>query len=295
VALVVFSSAALGALVLLARLAYAAGADPVTVLFLRFASASVLMGLLLAGRPSALPRGRTLAGLIAMGAVGYVGQSLTFFTALTLASASLVALLLYLYPALVTVLSVFVLREAITRVQVAALALALVGGGLTVGTTVSGHLLGVVLALASALVYAVYILVGSRVAPRTGAVPGSAVIMGSAALVYGGLAALHGPAFPHTPLGWTAIGAMALVSTVLAIMAFFAGLARVGATTAATLSTVEPVVAVLLATLVLHEPLSWRQVVGGLLILLAVVILSQRAPVPAAGPGETLAPPPLQP
>lgn len=276
----VLSAAAFGALTLLARVAYASGVDPITLLFLRFVTAAALMGGVLAGSRYALPRGRTLAVLIVMGAVVYAVQSLAFFTALTLASASLVALLLYLYPALVTILSVLVLRETLTRLQIAALALALTGAILTVGAMGGGRPLGIALALTSAAVYAVYILAGSRVAARAGAIPASAVVMSSAAVTFAGLAALHGPAFPHTALGWLTIGAIALVSTVLAIAAFFAGLARVGATTAATLSTVERVVAVGLVTVFLREPLAGGQIVGGLLIILAVLILARR---PATG------------
>ena len=45
-----------------------------------------------------------------MGGLGYVTQSLVYFTTLGMASAGLVALLLYLYPALVALLAVVVLN-----------------------------------------------------------------------------------------------------------------------------------------------------------------------------------------
>jgi drug/metabolite transporter (DMT)-like permease len=86
---------------------------------------------------------------------------------------------------------------------------------------------------------------------------------------------VHGPGLPQTGGGWGAIGAMALVSTVLPIRMFLVGLGRVGPSAAATLSTVEPVVTVLLATLFLHEALHPLQVLGGLCILVAVVVLAR--------------------
>jgi drug/metabolite transporter (DMT)-like permease len=82
------------------------------------------------------------------------------------------------------------------------------------------------------------------------------------------------------------VAAIALISTVLPIVAFFAGLARVGATAAATFSTLEPVVTVVLAALVLAQPLTPIQLVGGMLILVAAVVLAVargRQRTPASG------------
>jgi drug/metabolite transporter (DMT)-like permease len=69
-----------------------------------------------------------------MGGVGYVGQSLCFFLALNHASAGLVALLLYLYPFLVTLIGVMFLGERMTPLRAAAVLAALLGTGLTIGS-----------------------------------------------------------------------------------------------------------------------------------------------------------------
>jgi drug/metabolite transporter (DMT)-like permease len=276
-ALIVVSAAAFGALAIFARLAYAAGADPLTVLLLRFALAGGVMLALMAARRSPFPRGRTLLGLILMGALGYVGQSLSYFTALTLASAGLVALLLYLYPAIVTLLAALFLRERLTPVRLAALLVALAGTALTIGpalTDATAQPLGIILGVAAALIYSVYILVGSRITPRAGSIPSSTVIILAAAAVYGGVVAWRGPTFPATLDGWAAIAGIALISTVLAIITFFAGLARVGPTAASTLSTFEPIVTVALAALVLGDTITPIQMAGGVLILLAAIVLA---------------------
>lgn len=258
-----------------ARAAYAAGVDPVTLLFLRFAISAAVMLLLMRLRRSAFPRGGALLGLIAMGAVGYVGQSLCYFTALTLASAGLVALLLYLYPGLVAVLSALLLGERIGRVKAAALGLALVGAALTIGRGGGGQLLGIVLGLAAALIYSLYILAGSRLMRQAPPLAASAVVITSAGVVYSGIVALRGLHLPATPAGWAAILALALISTVVAIVTFLAGLERVGPTNASILSIVEPAVTVGLAALVLGEAITVGRVAGGALILVAVIVLAR--------------------
>ena len=68
---------------------------------------------------------------------------------------------------------------------------------------------------------------------------------------------------------------MALVATVLAAVAFLAGVRRIGPTNAAMLSTLEPVVTVILAAALLGERLAPLALVGGALILLAVLLLTR--------------------
>ena len=274
VLLIIISAASFGTLPIFTRLAYRAGADAPTILLLRYSIAAVVMIAITLVRKTPLPRGRILLGLILMGAVGYVGQSLAYFTALTMASASLVALLLYLYPAIVTVLSALFLKERLTLWKTGALVLALVGTALTVGPAGSGRVTGILLAIAAAAIYSVYILVGSRIMPRTNAIAASTTVITSAGVVYAAIVAVRGPVFPQTPLGWGVVVAIALISTVIAIVTFFAGLERIGPTRASTLSTFEPVVSVALAILVLGETISPLQVVGGMLILAAVIVCS---------------------
>jgi drug/metabolite transporter (DMT)-like permease len=272
---IIISAVSFGALAVFARIAYDAGADPITVLFLRFLIASTVMIAIMWARRLPLPRGRTLLTLVLMGGVGYVGQSLAFFTALTMASAGLVALLLYLYPALVTVLSAIFLGERLTAVKLVALVLAMVGTALTIGPTGSGQPLGIALAVSASVIYAIYILVGTRATAQTGAIVSSTVIMTAAAVVYATITAIQGPHFPITPAGWAAVLGIALISTVLAIVTFFAGLERIGPTNVATLSAFEPLVTVLLALLFLHETIVPLQILGGGLILTAVILLAR--------------------
>lgn len=282
VLLVAVSAASFGAMAIFARQAYDGGADIIAVLFLRFLIAAACMALLMRLRRQPWPRGRVLAGLVAMGGIGYVGQSLSFFTALTLASASLVALLLYAYPAIVTVLSAVLFGTRLTPPRIGALVVASAGTALIVGPELSGQPAGVALGAAAAVIYSAYILAGSRLTPRAGSLPSAAVVMASAAAVYAVVAAAQRPSFPTTAWSWAAVVAIALVSTVVAITTFFAGMERLGATDASTLSTIEPVVTVVLAWLVLDERLSAAQGVGAVLVLTAVVVLARAAVPPPA-------------
>ncbi|MEA3059442.1 MAG: hypothetical protein QOE50_854 [Sphingomonadales bacterium] len=279
VLLVALSATCFAAMAVFARAMYADGGDPNTLLLLRFTLAAVVLVPLAARRAAPRPRGATLGGLVLLGAL-YVCQSLSYFSALTMTSAALLGLLLYVYPVVVAVLASVLFRIPLTRPRIVSLALAVAGAALTIGPLGSGNWLGIGLGLASALIYAGYILVATRITRRVDPVWSSAIITASAALIFGVLALAHGVALPASPIGWAAVGAIALVSTVVAILSFLAGLARLGPTDAATISTLEPAMTALLAVLLLGESLGPMQLVGGALIVSAALLIARSAAPP---------------
>ncbi|MCW3065133.1 MAG: family transporter, partial [Solirubrobacterales bacterium] len=149
--------------------------------------------------------------------------------------------------------------------------------------------LGVALALSAAVVYAVYIPVAHRVTADADPLAMAASVAGGAAVAFTAAGLVSGRlAVGFSAAAWGWVTAMALVSTVVAVAAFLGGLARVGPGRAAILSTVEPPVTVTLAFLVFGESLGLAQLLGGALVLAAVLVLQVRSrgrgpsPVPAA-------------
>lgn len=281
--LVIVSAVAFGFLPLFERWAREDGVTSATVLFLRFAVAGPVLGTILLARGGRWPRGTTLALLVAMGAVGYFGQSYCYFSALRYLPAGLVALLLYLYPVIVGVLSRLVFGEPLTGRRVLAFVLALTGTVLMLGPSAWGSAdaglptVGILLGLGSAVIYALYVLAGARVGRDTGALESATVVALAAAASFGVAAVAGGGDLPRTPLGWTGIGCLAVVSTIVAVTAFLAGLDRVGPVRASTLSALEPGVAVAVGVLLLSDPFSIVQLAGGVLVLTGAV-LAARAP-----------------
>jgi drug/metabolite transporter (DMT)-like permease len=272
--LIAISAASFGTLAIFGRYAYADGMDTFTVLFIRFTSSAIFMTIVLLLRKEHFPSRRILLQLIGMGALGYVGQSFMYLTAIKYASAGLVALLLYLYPMFVFILSVFVLHEKAASIQIIALILALVGSAMTVDPN-GGQLIGALMAITAALIYSVYIIVGTSVMKHVSAIQSSAIIFASAGVVYGMLTFFNGAHFPRSNSGWLAMLGMILFSTIIPVTTFLAGLERIGPTNAAMLSTLEPVVTVLLAAWLFGERLLPVTMLGGGLILAAVIVLTR--------------------
>ncbi|TMD13164.1 MAG: DMT family transporter [Chloroflexi bacterium] len=295
--LVLVSATGYGSQAIFARLAYSAGANVSTVLLLRFLLAvAVLWGALAVTRRIKFAwhiirsRGRLL-GLFALGAV-FSGNAAAYFSALTYLHVAVVALLFYLYPAIVLIFSAVFLHERLGILKLTALMLAVSGSALTVGPPGSvalpgvggGHIaLGLVLALGAAVVYAIYIVLGNHLTAGIPSDVAAAVSMTGTAIVFGlGALAGDGATLRVSASAGASIAAIALFSTVIATSLFLAGLERLGPSKTAIVATVEPVVTLVLATVVLHEPPAWFQTIGAALIL-AAVMLAQRAPrvVPA--------------
>jgi drug/metabolite transporter (DMT)-like permease len=285
------SATAFGAMAVLGKLAYDDGATVGTLLAIRFLLAAALFWALVLGGGAARELraldGRDVAVGLALGACGYAIQAGCYFAALERIDASLLSLLLYTFPAMVAVAAFALGRERIDRRRLGALVLASGGLVLVVAGAGAGALdaLGAALGLSAAAVYTTYILVSrgivGRVTPR---LLSALVCTGAAASLTVGSVVL-GELRPGelTAAGWGWLACLAVVSTVAAVSLFFAGLKRVGPTTASIVSTAEPVVTVLLAFLVFGELLGPIQLLGGALVLGAVLVLASYRPRQAIG------------
>lgn len=278
VGLVLLSAVGFGSIALFASAAYASGVTPTTLLALRFVLAALMLAPMVWLKRLRLPRGRNLAGYIVMGLL-YTAQSQCYFNALLYASSGLVGLLLYVYPVLVTVLAVLLGWESWNRRMLVLMAVATGGMAITLGGKLQGQPAGIALGLLAAGIYSVYILLGTRLSRSeqdTHPLAACVVILATAGVVNTGLAAWNGFAWPGSASGWFGVATIALVSTAMAIACFLSGVQRIGAAQASILSTFEPVVTMAIGVVLLHEQVSTSQLLGGAMVLVAVILLAQR-------------------
>ncbi|MDO9355319.1 MAG: DMT family transporter [Solirubrobacteraceae bacterium] len=288
------SAAAFGAMGIFGKLAYDEGVTVQTLLSVRFVIAATAMWAFVIGTGRAgflreLTR-RDILLALALGGIGYSAQSGAYFAALERIDASLLGLLLYTFPSMVAVAAIVLGREP--RSWRTALAVTLASGGLVLvlAGAAGGTLdpLGTALGITTAVVYATYILSSQGVAGRIGPLAMTTFVCTGAAITPTVIGLLLGgiDLGSVTPAGYGWLTAIALVSTVGAIALFFAGLPIVGPTAASILSTFEPVVTVALAYAAFGEALGPVQLVGGVLVLLAVVAVQARRTDPVvAAPG----------
>jgi drug/metabolite transporter (DMT)-like permease len=279
-ALCLISAAGFGAMAIFGKLAYDAGVAVLTLLLVRFVLGGLIFGGLIAVRPrlrAAHVTRRALLFGLGLGAIGYATQAGLFFGALERIDASLLALLLYTYPAWVTLAAFALGRERPNRRRLVALGLSSVGLVIVLSGAAAGEFdtTAAIMGIGAALAYTAYILVADRTGFEMPPLELSALVCAGATFTFAVVGLASGSIdFGFDAEGWLWLAAIAVVSTALPIATFFAGMARVGPSTASILSTFEPVVTVTLAYLAFGERLSAAQLAGAALVLGAAVMLA---------------------
>lgn len=284
---VVASSACFATLAVLTRLAYAADGRALPMLSWRFAIAAALLALYLAATsPKALAAGLADAPrFAALSLTGYGAASVCFFFALRFASASVVTVLLYAYPAMVAFADAVLRGERVGTRRAAAIALTFAGCALAAGLAGSGVEVkpaGVALALGAAAGYALFTLLSERLVSRPRLVL-MTYTFGLSALGIGAIALVAGETLSPvdwSPRLWLLVAGMVLLPTVAAVLLFLHGVRRLGASRTALISTLEPVFTIGMAAALLGERMTLAQAAGALLVIGGIVLAEwpQRVP-----------------
>ena len=288
-ALAIIGSILFSAKAVIVKLAYRYGVDAATLLTLRMALSLPFFIVALAwSSRGAQPLSHTdHMRLIFIGLLGYYAASYLDFLGLQYITAALERLILYLSPTLVVVLSSFVLRKHFGRDEWGALALCY-GGILLVfwhDASLEGGqvLLGSGLVFASAVCYAIYLIMSGELVQRLGAIRLTAYAMCvSSFAVFAQFAVLNPISALRQPQAVYGLSLLnALLCTVLPVFATMLAVERIGAGRASMASMIGPVSTIALAYLFLDERISVWQLAGTGLVLTGIYVLTRagRAPV----------------
>ena len=239
-------------------------------LAVRFTIAALAMLLLFPRQVGRLGRAQILHGLL-LGVIYGIGQLLQTW-GLALISPSVSGFATGMYVVFTPILALVLLRKRVAGMVWLAVALATVGLALL---TLNGFEvgLGVWLTLASAMCYALHIVLLGQWSRQGEAFGLSAVQVVAIALVCLLATAPHGPSLPPDPGAWVAILYMALIAGAGAMVMQTWAQSHLPATRAAIVMTTEPVFAAAFAVLFGVDVVSWRMLVGGGLILAAMYLV----------------------
>jgi drug/metabolite transporter (DMT)-like permease len=274
--LVLLSATGFAFIPIFALYAYDSGVTVTTLLFLRFAFAALFFFIYLFIKVRHWKVSlQNLLYLFLLGGICYSMQSSFYFHAVKYIPSSLAALLLYLNPIFVAILSFFINKEKLTKRIVIAIFISLLGMIFVLGAP-SGEIkmIGVGLAIGAAIIYSVYIVIGNRVTSQVQPIITSAYIALFAAISFFMWGIFTQTLdFHFDTIGWLPVVGTSLFSSVLAMLTFFTGMNIIGPTKASILSMIEPVITFLLSTIFLQEKMSIVQMVGGLIVLIGAVFV----------------------
>ena len=256
--------------------------EPLDLALWRFLLAAPLMWLLILlrdyGRTKVDSGSVSIRSSLLMGVL-FAIAALAAFVALQRLPGSTYIVLFFTYPAMVVLLS-FIMGEKTGLRALLAMVMALIGVALTVpdfATADAGDLIGIGLALFNALIVAFYYLLARRALAGVEDVSrASATIMFGTLLILLLMVPLRGLQLPQNTETVFGLVAVASLGTVLPVFAINLAIQRIGPARASLASTVEPVMAMIVAMVLLGEVIVGLQWLGAALIVGSVIILQLR-------------------
>jgi drug/metabolite transporter (DMT)-like permease len=273
--LIILSALSFGSISVLTVLITAAGVPLLTAMSWRYVLGALFLGVVI--RPIQL-RSVKKERVFQLLLIGGCGQALITYLslhALEYIPVGPLAFLFYTYPAWVALLAAIRKTEKLTPIRIIALTMALAGVTIMVGAPTE-HLnpLGVLLAVASALLYSAYLPALEHVQEGVQPVVATFLLILGAAIAFVIAALLSGELFlPAGIAVWSRIIVLAIVSTVIAFLTLIKGLAILGPVRTSIIATVEPFFTATLGVLVLANQLNVSTLLGGILIAGAVLLI----------------------
>ena len=258
---------------------YQGGMNPESVLFFRYMTAIPILAVMIKarGRSFKVNRNETLT-LVAMGLLVAI-SSLTLFQSYNYMEAGIASTILFVYPIMVALIMSLVFKEKLTMMTGLCLLLAL--GGISMlykggdGTTLS--LTGTVLALASALTYAIYIVgINQTTLKHTATLPVTfyVLVFGVTLFIIRLLTGveLTVPS-PDKWYLWLNVLALAVFPTAISFLCTTSAIQYIGSTPTAILGALEPVTAIIFGITIFGERMTLRESIGIVMILIAVTLV----------------------
>lgn len=274
------------------RYMYQYGVDSLTILMLRYwFSAPVYVIMLIYHLPSRRVSIRYL-GLVSMFAIfGYYLASYFDFVGLQYISAGLERIVLFIYPTIVLLILRIVFKTRVTRMQIYAVILAYAGLVIALSTNIrlQGRetLIGVGFVLLCTITYAIYLVGSERLIPLSNPLFFTAFAMlciTVAASVHFMLVNANNSAnashaiaqlfFLERPVYLLGI-IIAVVSTILPSFFISMAIHRIGSASVSIIGSVGPFATIMLAYILLGESVYFTQIIGAILVIIAVMLIKR--------------------
>ncbi|WP_247596011.1 MULTISPECIES: DMT family transporter [unclassified Rhodococcus (in: high G+C Gram-positive bacteria)] len=271
----VLSAVVYGLTPTIAALSYETGLTPTMLVALRslFGAAAILLFAWATGRIRRTSW-RTPAKLMLVCGPLFGFQLLCYFAAVQSTGVQVAVVVVHVYPVFVLLMVWLTYRQRHSPLVIA-LCLVMIGGIGLVGWTGAADvkLAGIGLAVASALGYALYLVLGERWVQEVGAVVAGGLVTAGAGLTAGAVALVTWQSLAITSMGWVSVILQGVFMIPVGIGCAFYAVRRLGAVSLSLLGLLEPIVGVLAASLVLAESLMPGQWAGMAVILLACGVL----------------------
>ncbi len=258
---------------------------PFSAAFLRFAVASAFLLFLTwkhEGKLPAVKRNQVIP-LVLLGMTGVFAYNVFFFKGLKLIGAGRASLIIANNPVFISLFAAIIFREKLTLIRTSGIILSVFGAGIVISRGRLGEILsqglgwGEVFIFCCVATWVAYSLIGKFVMSRVGfsplvAVSYSAVVGASALFVPALLEGIGGDFFSYSIVDWACLFYLGYFGTVLGFVWYYEGINAIGPMKAGQFINFVPISAVLLAFLILREPVTPSLLLGGIFVIAGVTL-----------------------
>lgn len=217
---------------------------------------------------------------LVVGILGVAGSNYFYYAAIKETNVSTSILVQYTAPIMVMVYAVLFQKEKLTFAKVTALILSICGIFLAIGAynpeIIQGNAIGIIYALIAAVSFSIFNISGKSLTEKYSIWTGLIYLLGAATVFW---------SFINTPIDiidarytiedWKVFGIIALISILIPYSLYYYGLHHIQSSKAIIISTLEPVVAIISEWLFLHGSMGFVQVIGAMLVIIAIVLLQR--------------------
>lgn len=256
----------------------------IEICFVRVVTASLLMTIyfLLFNRQALKIKLKDLWCFLGTGVFSLTFFGYCYFTTIQMTSMSVAAVLLYTSPVFVLVLSAVLFKEKITRRKTVCVAIAILGCAFVSGLIGNGGgnlpIIGILFGLGSGLGYGLYSIFG-RFAINRGygalTITYYSFFFSAVTLLFmtNPMEICKKLSTGNVNINICYVIGTAIIVTILPYIFYTIGLTKIENSKAAVLACIEPIMATVLGFVVFREVLSFNEIVGVVLVLIAIILL----------------------
>jgi drug/metabolite transporter (DMT)-like permease len=255
---------------------------PFSAGFCRYAIASACLLAILAPMQRSWPKLtlKQIAWILLLGSSGIFAYTVCFLWGLKTISAGRAALIIALNPVAISLGSALVFREPFTRLKLLGIATSVCGAAIVISrgnplTLLSGGLgQGDLLLLGCVISWMIYSLIGKQVMKEISSLTATAYAFVAGTVLLGIPAWQEGfrrNVMAAEPQAWLSVIYLGLFGSAIAFVWYYQGLQKIGPSKASIFINLVPPSAIILAALLLQEPITSSLIWGGILVISGIL------------------------
>jgi len=260
---------------IMARIGFSLNVSASTMLFYRFFLAGIFLSFYCLLKKQLLKlESYHLLFTVIVGGIIYSFQCLCFFSSFKYIAPSLGEVLYHCYPLFILILAGYFLKESITKEKATGVLLSIIGVGIVLyAPWTLAEFRGIVLVILTALISSIYMVYIKKYISDLDSLVLTTYLCFTCSFVFLAWSLLNREfTFLHNWKELSTASILAFFSTIVGFFAFNKSIKLLNVGIVSILSLAEPVFTIILSFLILGDRLTWVQLLGTLIILLAIYI-----------------------